>query len=318
MCYTELAMYVRILTVLIALLFFAAQPVMAAQTGLGFVTSSGVWFSKNVFFEGETVRVMTVVVNNTYVTLTGTLGFFDGENTIAEVAFSLGFEEARQISTNWSPRTGQHTVTVRFLSLSGKKEDGTTVALNPSSGGAASLQTSTFVDVDTDRDGIGDSQDPDQDNDGLSNAEEIRRGTSVTNPDTDGDGVRDGDEVAKGADPTRKPQPESVPVPQQEVSPVTAVETATIQPAQQPTPSGVQKVGGVAVSSNASTTTTSTPFVATTTVDIAATSTALEQGVVRIDRAAGSSILPFIAYITAAIAAVFAALYVRSWSRNRE
>lgn len=307
--------YFRKIVVVVAAVLLMSQPVLAAQQSLGFVTSSGIWFSKTVFFEGDTVRVMTVVVNNTYATLTGTLGFFDNTTPIAEVAFSLGFEEARQISANWSPRSGQRNVHARFLSLVGKKDDGTTVQLNPSSIGGATLETSIFVDVDTDRDGIGDSQDQDKDNDGVSDTEEIRRGTNVTNPDTDGDGINDGDEIAKGSDPTRVPQP---------VVPEPVVETKPVAPAAQPTPATTAqpvtapRITTAATGVVASTTsTTSTIFTATTTVDVASAPAVLEQGS-RTDRPAGTGVLPIIAYATAALAAVFAALYVRMWARNRE
>ncbi|HDM75081.1 MAG TPA: DUF1565 domain-containing protein [Deltaproteobacteria bacterium] len=41
----------------------------------------------------------------------------------------------------------------------------------------------------------------DGDNDGLSDSEEINRGTNPLNPDTDGDGLKDGDEVVHGTNP---------------------------------------------------------------------------------------------------------------------
>lgn len=302
-----------------AMVLLMAQPVFAASQGLGFVTSSGIWFSKNVFFDGDTVRVMTVVVNNTYATLTGTLGFFDNETTIAEVSFSLGFEEAKQISANWSPRVGQRTVHARFLTLVGKKTDGTTIQLNPSSSGPA-LELSTFVDSDTDGDGIGDSQDPDKDNDGLTDVEEIRRGTNVTNPDTDGDGVKDGEEVARGTDPTRPPQPVVEQAqPKQEIAqpayaPVSAAvkqvvsKSSTAPNVQQPA-AHTQGSEGVVLAT--------TTFVATTTLEIASSTTLPDQSV-RTGRVPGGGALPMIAYATAALAAVFGALYVRTWSRNRE
>jgi MYXO-CTERM domain-containing protein len=77
--------------------------------------------------------------------------------------------------------------------------------------------------LDTDHDGIPDSEDPDDDNDGrsddderedgtdpkdrdtdddgLDDGDEHRRGTNPKDRDTDKDGVSDGDEVARGTDP---------------------------------------------------------------------------------------------------------------------
>ncbi len=67
------------------------------------------------------------------------------------------------------------------------------------------------TDVDTDGDGICDSEEvangtdpnnPDSDGDGLDDGDEEAFGSDPNNPDTDGDGVNDGDEVILGTDPT--------------------------------------------------------------------------------------------------------------------
>lgn len=55
--------------------------------------------------------------------------------------------------------------------------------------------------ADFDGDGIADVDDPDIDGDGLSNTDELTRGTDARNPDSDGDGWRDGPEVEAGSDP---------------------------------------------------------------------------------------------------------------------
>ena len=59
-----------------------------ANTGVGFVPSSGVWFSQDVFYENETVKLYTVVVNNTYKSLSGIIGFYDNDQLIVETVFS--------------------------------------------------------------------------------------------------------------------------------------------------------------------------------------------------------------------------------------
>lgn len=53
---------------------------------------------------------------------------------------------------------------------------------------------------DTDSDGVRDAS-SDSDNDGLTNADELTRGTDPLMADTDGDGLNDGDEVAAGTSP---------------------------------------------------------------------------------------------------------------------
>jgi hypothetical protein len=54
---------------------------------------------------------------------------------------------------------------------------------------------------DVDNDWISNILDYDSDNDGLSDGQEIKRGTDPANPDTDHDGLLDGDEVNQGTDP---------------------------------------------------------------------------------------------------------------------
>lgn len=90
-----------------------------------------------------------------------------------------------------------------------------TVLIRASNEGTAGLITiQVLLAADTDGDGIADDievreglnpNDPtdglqDTDHDGLSNRDEIARGTELRNPDTDGDSIADGEEVVAGAD----------------------------------------------------------------------------------------------------------------------
>ncbi len=56
-------------------------------------------------------------------------------------------------------------------------------------------------ELDTDHDGLPDSEDPDDDNDGVSDEDEREHGTDSKDRDTDDDGLDDGDEHRRGTDP---------------------------------------------------------------------------------------------------------------------
>src|SRR3989344_5824872 len=89
---------------LVALLL--ATPVFAAPAG--FVPASGVWFSQDVFFVGDTVKIQTVVVNNSYERLEGSVGFYDNSTLIGSVPVSIALDEAKQVSLPWQPAEGDH------------------------------------------------------------------------------------------------------------------------------------------------------------------------------------------------------------------
>lgn len=68
------------------------------------------------------------------------------------------------------------------------------------------------VEPDQDNDGLGDTEEqvtwltepdnPDTDDDGLTDGNEVKRGTNPLSKDSDSDGIEDGQEVANGTDPT--------------------------------------------------------------------------------------------------------------------
>jgi len=95
------------------------------------------------------------------------------------------------------------------------KQSGTVVVQAIQEGTQGLLQINVALSKDSDGDGILDDVelrlglDPnnpadaldDLDRDGLTNKDEIQRGTDIRNPDTDGDGLKDGDEVKRGTSP---------------------------------------------------------------------------------------------------------------------
>ena len=182
---------------LLGILFFPFFMVSAQGFNAGFV--QGVWYSKTPFFAGETVRVYTAIQNNSGSDIQGTLEFLVNENSVGESAFSIINGRIVEVWTDWKVTQGNHFVQVRikeaFLVEIGKTPE--PISLN-----TGILEASeVFVDLDTDKDGIGNMEDDDDDNDGLTDQEEKILQTDPLNPDTDGDGVSDQKEVQAGTNP---------------------------------------------------------------------------------------------------------------------
>jgi len=81
-----------------------------------------------------------------------------------------------------------------FVSWDGIAAQGSTAELSPLFQDRAITANFSSTAVDTDGDGIPDSQDTDDDNDGLSDIQEQALGTDPLKPDTDGDGRGDADD----------------------------------------------------------------------------------------------------------------------------
>jgi hypothetical protein len=112
-------------------LFGFSSATLAAQ--VGFVPSTGVWFSRTELSPNESVRIYTVIVNNNYYALNGTVAFYDNETSIDTAAFTaLKKGEARQLSVFWQPSEGDHKISARFTKAEAVDEKGvkTTISLD--------------------------------------------------------------------------------------------------------------------------------------------------------------------------------------------
>src|SRR5260221_4722000 len=104
----------KFLVAFIAALFFL--PAVALAAGAGLVPSSGIWFSSTTLTPGTLVRVYTVVVNDQYFALDGTVGFYDNGALIDTVQFkALDKQSALQLKVLWQPTAGTHSVTAAFI-----------------------------------------------------------------------------------------------------------------------------------------------------------------------------------------------------------
>ena len=98
------------------LLIFFFIPAVAQAAGVGFVPSTGLWFSKTEFAPQEMVRVYTVIINNEYPKLAGLVGFYDNGGLIDSVEIkNLLRDSALQLKILWQPTEGPHLLSARFL-----------------------------------------------------------------------------------------------------------------------------------------------------------------------------------------------------------
>lgn len=108
-------------------------PMHAFAAGVGFVPSTGLWFSTTSFVPNQTVRVYSVVMNNDYNLLDGSVGFYDNNELFDTVTFQgLPHESAQEIKAAWQPAEGQHTLSARFISATAHDASGTVHQLDVS------------------------------------------------------------------------------------------------------------------------------------------------------------------------------------------
>ncbi len=121
----------RIILLLAALLMFFVMTPQAQAATVGFVPSTGVWFSPTTFSPGEEVSVNTVIINDAYSSLNGQVIFLDnGEQIGSVVVDNLTEGTARQVNILWRPAVGEHSVVARLINVSAINEAGETEAVD--------------------------------------------------------------------------------------------------------------------------------------------------------------------------------------------
>ena len=193
---------------LFLLLFFTLAPLQSvfAQEqffNLGFLKDT-IWFSKDPFFHGENVRIYSAVFNSSANDLKGSVNFSINNSSIGTADFTALKEGGVGIVwADWDAKEGEHSfsakITTAKLALQGGPEQEIEVSND------TAKATARIVDIDTDKDQIGDREDADDDNDGISDAREQILGTNPKLADTDGDTIPDNEDTAPLV-ATKKPE----------------------------------------------------------------------------------------------------------------
>lgn len=90
-------------------------PLVTHAATVGFVPSTGIWFSRTELRPNESVTLYTVVMNNAYASLDAAVGFYDNDVLVSQVSVkSLSRELAKQVKTLWQPTEGNHILQARL------------------------------------------------------------------------------------------------------------------------------------------------------------------------------------------------------------
>lgn len=119
---------IRFIFSLFLLALFVPQQILAT----GFVPNTPIWYAPAAFAPGDVIRVYTVVVNNDYARLSGTVAFYANSVEVNRVSFAdLRREEAEELKVYWQPEPGDYMLRAAFLSAVVVDDAGVTRILDP-------------------------------------------------------------------------------------------------------------------------------------------------------------------------------------------
>lgn len=143
----------------------------------------GIWYSKDLFFDGDKIRIYSAIYNSSQYELLGTAEFYDNDKGIGKVDFSVsGGGRIKDVWIDWQATGGNHKISAKIISAKILKSGSTAepIILQNNQTGV----DERFIDIDTDKDGVGNIIDNDDDNDGRTDGVEIQQGTDPLKKDS--------------------------------------------------------------------------------------------------------------------------------------
>jgi len=210
------------------IIFFIASNNYALASKIGFIDNN-IWLSSDEILINNTVKVSSIVINNSDDILEGYVIFFDNDVAINEpIYFNLASGAEKIVSTQWTATYGNHNFVAKITDAVFIDEENNIITLGDIGNDIKSEATILiFADKDSDNDSIPneeekengtDPNDSDSDDDGESDDidPDPLDSTNFNGPDTDGDGISDyadtdidndglynWEEDAKGSDPAK-------------------------------------------------------------------------------------------------------------------
>ena len=162
--------------VIFALFLPPVSPLAAPLSNAGFL-QGGIWYSKDPFFAGETVRVYAAIFNSGQNDISGKVEFLDNQKSLGKSDFFVERGgKFSQVWIDWNVDKGRHSVEAIITKASLVGPGGVLTPVEIAQ--TKAQEDSRLVEEDTDKDQIGNATDTDDDNDGISDAEEIKKGTN--------------------------------------------------------------------------------------------------------------------------------------------
>ena len=112
---------------LFLLLVFVPFYFTFAQTSNAGFIPGNIWYSKDPFSEGDTIKIFTLIYNPDPRQLTGTVYFFDKTTFLGNKTFSVSGGGVQDISINWLVTAGDHTIFGQIQNAKFLMSDGTYV-----------------------------------------------------------------------------------------------------------------------------------------------------------------------------------------------
>ncbi|MBU1046889.1 Ig-like domain-containing protein [Patescibacteria group bacterium] len=133
-------------------------------------------YSQFSFFAGDDVRVYSTLQNSAGFDIEGIIQFYDNDKFIGDFKFLIANGKTTESWTDWRPSEGEHSLSAKITSLKklGIAQKPTDISLEKE----ISVIKQINIDIDTDKDGIGNKDDLDDDNDSYSDKKEIELGTN--------------------------------------------------------------------------------------------------------------------------------------------
>lgn len=118
----------RILSTLFIATVFVIVPYFSfaqTTTNTGLVDHT-IWYSKDPFFEGDTIKVYTLLYNSGKAAVSGTVEFYDDKVILGKKDVLISPESAKDIFISWTVTAGEHSISAKFLNptitVNGKQE----------------------------------------------------------------------------------------------------------------------------------------------------------------------------------------------------